>query len=75
MKTTLIALATVLGMSGAAFAMDAADKGSTAPIAQTDTLTTGSVQQSSHDLTVPADGGFASEAGITVNPNFLPNFR
>lgn len=68
MKTTLIALATVLGLSGAAFAMDNADKGNTT--AETEIL----VQKSSHDIQAPAGDGYASKAGIDVNPNFLPHF-
>lgn len=70
MKTTLIALATVIGMSGAAFAMDASDKSTTTPVvAQSDTTLTGSIS-SSHAIT--AEEGYASKAGIDVNPNFLP---
>lgn len=65
MKTTLIALATVLSLSGAAFAMDEADKPSGA---QTETL----VQKSTHSIQAPAGEGYASKAGIDVNPNFLP---
>lgn len=65
MKTTLIALATVLGLSGAAFAMDQADKGAVG--IQSEVL----VQKSVHGI-VPASEGYASKAGIDVNPNFLP---
>lgn len=73
MRTTLIALATVIGLSGTAFAMDAADKGTSTPVAtQSDTIVTGTVQQSDNAISVPADSGYATKAGIDVNPNFLP---
>ena len=65
MKKTLIAFATVLSLSGAAFAMDPADKSSSG---QTETL----VQTSTHSIEAPTNEGFASKAGIDINPNFLP---
>lgn len=71
MKSTLIALATVLSLSGAAFAADDADKGASAPV-QDQTIVTGSIQGSSHGVSVPVKDGYASKAGIDVNPNFLP---
>ena len=70
MKTTLIALATVFGLSGAAYAMDDADKAPSNSTIQTETLT----QSSSHGIQAPASEGYASKAGIDVNPNFLPHF-
>lgn len=73
MKATLIALATVIGLSGGAFAMDNADKGTPAPVApKTDVVTTNSTNQGTHNVSVPVKEGYASKAGIDVNPNFLP---
>ena len=73
MKTTLIALATVLGLSTGAFAMDASDKGG-ANAPQTDTVVTSSIKKATHSLSVPAnDDGYATKAGIDVTPNFLPH--
>lgn len=72
MRTTLIALATVIGLSGAAFAGNS-DQDTPAPVAtQTDTIVTGTVEQSSHGVSVSTEDGYASKAGIDVNPNFLP---
>ncbi|EBV3599739.1 hypothetical protein DOI34_24560 [Salmonella enterica subsp. enterica serovar Virchow] len=71
MKTTLIALAAVIGLSGAAFAADKQDNSTLTQTSQSDTLVTGSINQGSHNATLPSDG-YASKAGIDVNPNFLP---
>jgi hypothetical protein len=78
MKTTALALATLVALSGAAFAGENA-KTSTAPAACTQTLkakvdctATGSVEKSR-----PADSGKADQKGprlgIDVNPWILPS--
>ena len=65
MRTMLIAFATVVGLSGAAFAMDDTDKGAAAT--QSEVL----AQISAHGIQ-PTNEGYASKARIDVNPNFLP---
>ncbi|HEY5817152.1 MAG TPA: hypothetical protein VIU14_01970 [Mesorhizobium sp.] len=83
MKTAIIALATILSLTGATFAKDA---GKPTPSVETiDTGTTGSIQKSRNLLPAAtadhpivrnaANKPFASRLGIDVNPNFLPTYK
>lgn len=80
MKTTLIALATVLGLSSAAFAdpssltIPTAPVTKSAPAVETTAPVKIKIVKAKHSVAAKAEGGFASQAGIDVNPNFLIGF-
>jgi hypothetical protein len=83
MKTAIIALATILSLTGATFAKDAAKP--TPSVETIDTGTTGSIQKSRNLLPAATadhpivrkrgEQAFREPLGIDVNPNFLPTYK